>query len=68
MTPDEMKAWIDKSSYETLLHKWRFAPMEDPFFQGEIGTYFSEVMKRKRSETPHDEQVSASKRIGWETT
>lgn len=60
-----MKKWIDSANYEQLLQKWRNAPSGDPFFQGEIGKYFSEVMKRKKDETPPEEQVAASKRIGW---
>lgn len=60
-----MKDWIDNATYEELLRRWRNASAGDPFFQGETGKYYSEVMARKRGETPHAEQVAASKRIGW---
>ena len=65
MSEDEMKAWIDGASYESLLGRWRFAPIGSPWFQGEIGKYYSEAMAKKRAEIPHSEQVAASKRVGW---
>ena len=65
MTKEKMKEWIDKADYRSLLRKWRFAPVGDPFFQGDIGDYYSNVMARKRSEVGHEEAVRASKTIGW---
>jgi len=65
MTVEEMKKWIDGASYRQLLSKWRFAPAGNPFFQGEVGDYYSEVMARKRSEVGDAEHVAASKSIGW---
>lgn len=59
------KAWIDAASYEMLLRRWRFAPVGDPMFAGEIGNYYEEVMMRKKAETG-DNGVSASKAIGWD--
>ena len=61
----EMKDWIDNASYEALLGRWRNAPVGSLWFQGEIGDYYTEAMKKKREETPHAEQVQASKNIGW---
>ena len=60
-----MKAWIDGATYEQLLGKWRFEPVGSPWFQGKMGDYYMAAMKRKRYETPQDEQVAASKRLGW---
>ena len=65
MSIESMKEWIDNASYEALLSRWRSAPVGSPWFQGEIGTYYSEAMKKTRAKTPHDEQVAASKRISW---
>lgn len=48
MTEQQMREWIDNASYEELLRKWRFAPVGDPFFQGEMGQYYSKVMAEKR--------------------
>ena len=62
----KQKDWIDKASYETLLRKWRFAPTGDPFLQGEVGEYYSKVMFEKRDALPHDQQVRASKNVGWD--
>lgn len=59
---DELKEWIDSASYETLLRKWRFAPVGDEIFFGESGHYYSDVMFRKKNECDH---VGASKRVGW---
>ena len=57
------KQWIDNASYETLLSKWRFAPIGDPMFQGESGQYYAKVMNEKRARTDH---VAASKAVGWD--
>ena len=62
---EEMKEWIDNASYEQLLSKWRTAPSGNPFFQGEIGEYYSKVMAEKRAEVGNAEHVRASKSIGW---
>jgi hypothetical protein len=62
---EEQKRWIDNASYETLLRKWRFAPVGDPMFQGEDGAYYSKVMFAKRDAAP-DAAVRASKNVGWE--
>lgn len=60
------KEWIDNSSYETLLYRWRFSPSGDPIFQGEIGAYYKKVMFEKRDALPPGEAANCSKRIGWE--
>lgn len=67
MTMDEMKKWIDRASYAVLLAKWRFAPVGDPMFQGEMGDYYAEIMKRKGEEIGNDGKVQASKDLGWGT-
>ena len=60
-----MKNWIDNATYEELLYKWRFEPSDSPWFQDEIGEYYSAVMSKKRNED-NDRHVAASKSIGWE--
>jgi len=60
-----MKKWIDEASYEELLSKWRFAASGDQFFQGEMGKYYSEAMRKKREEVGSSAHVTASKKIGW---
>lgn len=63
---NENKSYIDNLSYEQLLSKWRFAPVGDPWFQGETGDYWGERMKELRSQPGGTQKhVSASKRIGW---
>ena len=66
MIDKNLKSWIDNASYTQLLEKWRFAPFGDPFFQGEAGDYYSEVMKNKKKEVGDAAHVTASKAIGWE--
>lgn len=56
---------IDRMSYESLLRRWRNAAAGDSMFQGATGTYYSERMAEKKAELTHDEQVQASKNIGW---
>ncbi len=62
----KQKSWIDKATYDQLLQRWRFAPISDPIYQAEIGIYYVNVMREKKEELSHDEQVSASKAVGWE--
>jgi len=75
-TEQEMKAWIDQASYEDLLRKWRFAEVGSPWFAGEVGEYYKEMMGKRRQaemvaetlmtgDVP-DVHVRASKRIGWD--
>lgn len=64
MTEDQKK-WIDNSTYEQLLQKWRTAPVGDPIFEGEAGKYYTKIMSQRQKEIGHDAQVAASKRIGW---
>lgn len=66
MTIDELKMWIDNATYEQLLSKWRNAPIGSPFFQGEVGKYYTKRMQEKRAEVGHDAHVKASKSIGWQ--
>jgi hypothetical protein len=66
MNEQEMRAWVDAASYETLLEKWRFAGSGDPFFIGEIGSYYKQVLFRKGEEVGHAARVAASKSVGWE--
>ena len=61
----ENKAHIDGLTYTQLLSRWRFAPAGDPWFQGETGEYWSQVMREKRDKDPVG-HVATSKRIGWE--
>jgi hypothetical protein len=65
MTQQEMKDWVDNASYDELLSKWRFAPVDDPFFRADTGItdYYSNAMSIKRAAT-YDNGVAASKRVG----
>jgi hypothetical protein len=60
----ENKAHIDNLSYEGLLRHWRFAPLGDPWFQGETAAYWSKRMSELRAQGA--DHVGASKKIGWE--
>jgi len=63
LTPDR-KAKIDSMAYEDLLYRWRFAPIGDPWFQGETGEYWGKRMKELREQEKN--HVQASKIIGWD--
>lgn len=58
--------WIDNASYEDLLRKARFAPIGDPYFQGELGSYFMTAMMLRRANLPPGEHTTTSKRVGWD--
>lgn len=60
---DENKKTIDDKSYTQLLSGNRFAPVGDPWFQGETGDYW---LKRMAELIDQDaDHVGASKAIGW---
>jgi hypothetical protein len=56
----EQKAWIDGADYERLLETWRFGSSSNPYFQGDTGEYF-----KKRDALSPNQQVAASKNVGW---
>lgn len=62
LTP-ENKAQIDAMPFIELLRLWRFAPVGDPWFQGETGKYWGERMAQLRSYDPAG-AAFASKAIG----
>jgi len=65
LTPQN-KEKIDKMSYESLLSHWRFAPVGDPWFQGETGEYWKKRMNELKNEPGgYERAVSASKALGW---
>ena len=64
MTAKEKRA-IGRMSYEELIRQWRFAPHDDPMFQGENGDYYRDVMGRKRDEIGQDAALEVSKRVSW---
>jgi isopentenyldiphosphate isomerase len=65
MITEETKRLIDEMDYKSMLSLWRNAPSGHPMFQGKVGDYYSEIMKKKREEVGNDEHVRASKNIGW---
>lgn len=64
MSDEQRKGWIDNASYQELLQHWRYASVGDPFFQGEIGHYYKNVMSEKRSAISPARAVEASKAMG----
>lgn len=62
MINENTEKWIDEADYETLLRKWRFAPVGHPLLQGETGDYFAKSMFGKKDNCDH---VAISKRVGW---
>jgi hypothetical protein len=66
MIDESTKNRIDAMNYEQMLRAWRFAPVGAALFQGEVGDYFAERMKFKKSQLTDGEQVRASKNVGWE--
>lgn len=56
--------WIDQASLVQLLQTWRLGKVGDPFFTGEVGEHYREVMFSKRDGNPK-EWASASKTVGW---
>jgi hypothetical protein len=65
--PPKFKQWIDNSTYEEMLARFRFSPMGDPIMMGESGNYFTLVFMRKHNELTEDERVQISHRVGWDS-
>lgn len=67
MTNEErlLTRWIDNASYYDLLKRWRFAPMGDNMFVGDVGNYYASIMAEKKRELSEEEQTQVSKSIGW---
>ena len=59
------KEKILNMSYQAMLSLWRFSPIGHPYFQGEIGEYFSKIMKEKDALLDKGEHAKISKAIGW---
>ena len=56
-----LKAEIDVMSREEMARRWRFAPVGDPMFQGEVGDYFKERFFGELGGFSPE----ISKKIGW---
>lgn len=63
LTP-EHKAYIDSCDIYTLLFRVRFAPVGDPWFQGETGAYWVKRLAEVRAQD-NNAYVAASKDMGW---
>jgi len=66
MNDEALKQYIDSCTYEQLLRRWRFAEIGDPYFQGEVGKYYQQVMNEKAEEIGKKACSKASKDIGWD--
>lgn len=60
---EKNKSYIDSLSYESLLRRWRNAPIGDAWFQGETGEYWLQRMQELTNQGA--DHVQASKSIGW---
>jgi len=65
MTIEEMKKWIDESSYGQLLSKWKYSPIGDDFFRGEVGEYYRIKMREKKELLDNNLRVLISKSVDW---
>lgn len=64
----EKKEWIDQAPYAELLDKWRHDPLGSDWFQGDMGDYFKSKLDEKRQRMCAEQQVKASKQVGWGKT
>jgi len=66
---EAVKVVIDNMDYHSMLRRWRRAPSNDPFINGESGEYLArrmvEMRKKPGGQTKH---IVASKAVGWEKT
>ena len=64
LTP-ERKTYIDGLGHGALLSRWRFAPVGDPWFQGETGEYWGKRLSELQDADPAA-HVAESKALGWD--
>lgn len=62
---EEMKQWIDNSSFEELFKRHRFEPVGSPWYTGEIGRYFCAAFNKRKNEITDAEYMRISKSIGF---
>ncbi len=66
MSEEELnKKKILAMNYETMLELWRFSGSGHPYFQGELGDFFSKTMEERKAELSHDAKVAISKRVSF---
>ena len=63
LTPQN-KTYIDSLGVYNLLHKVRFAPVGDTWFQGETGEYWVKRLSEVRAQD-NEAYMRASKDMGW---
>jgi hypothetical protein len=66
ITDAERIAKIEQMSLEDLCRLNRFEPLGSPWFFGEVGKRFFEVLGEKRSADP-SAWTAASKTVGWDS-
>jgi len=65
MTIDQ-REWIDRQNYIGLLNKWRHEPIGSGYFcDKELYEYFKTKFDEMRNSLTSDQQVAASKAVGW---
>lgn len=62
----DLKRKIDNLSYEDMLRKHRFEPIDSDFFIGETGDYFYLKFNRLKKKITEAEKVRVSKKVGWD--
>ncbi len=60
----KLKKWIDDADYEQLLYKWRYSVIGNPFFLGELGEYYRNVMLQKKKTLSPEKAIRISKKVG----
>jgi len=61
---EKLKREIEAMPMHELIRRIRFSPIDDPYFQGEVGEFFMKVSDEKRKTDPAG-HVLASKAVGW---
>lgn len=62
---EQQKFWIDNASFEQLLAKVRFEPVNSQWFSNDTGIYLMERYYKAKSQTSPTEVVRISKKLGW---
>lgn len=65
MSDEDLKKAIDGMDYESMLRIFRFASVDSPYLNGEVGIYFRQQMNIKHDAIPFKDRQVIIERVGW---
>ena len=63
MNPEQRTNWIDSAGLGALLIRWRYEPLDSPWFLGEVGEHFCGVMEARHAAAPPGEWTAINQML-----